>query len=239
MSGTYRIINDDVINALKELEPHGEQFDALVMDPPYCSSGVVPGRTVGGVAKYVETKRNGSFSDSMTQTALYDFIREVVRRSLLVMRSRSYVFIFTDWRSYPVMASAMQGAGAIWRGAVTWNKERARPNIGHITQSSEFILWGTKGDEKSDKYHKSSVWTALAPPVRERVHPTQKPPEIYKEIYKILPDSPDVLDLFAGSAPAGVAALEVGGNYTGVELSPQYATASDDRLRRCQQKLFE
>ena len=224
-----RIINGDALKTIEELET--ESFDALVMDPPYCSGGITPAMTAGGgLRKYVETVRNGSFADSMSQYALYTFRKYIIDEARRVLKSPGYIFVFTDWRSLPVMSSAMQAGGAIWRGLVTWNKGTCRPNPGHISQTSEFLLWGTKDDAKTAKFVTNSVWSYPAPPCSKRIHPTQKPVEIYEEIVKILPDNPRVLDLFCGSAPAGVATVSAGGFYVGVDNSAAYCEKSAERI---------
>ena len=233
----FEIIQRDALVALQELPDAA--FDALVADPPYCSGGITPALVArGGVKKYVDTTRNGSFADSMSQFALYDFLRVIILRAREKLKSPGYLFLFTDWRSLPVMSSAMQSGGAIWRGVVTWNKGNSRPNPGAISQTTEFILWGTKDEKKSDKFVTNSVITVSPPAVQKRVHPTQKPVELYRELFKILPDNPRVIDLFMGSAPAGVATLDANGYYCGVDNSGAYCANSRERLNAAAARLF-
>ena len=50
---SFEIIQDDVLHALQDFERRGEKFDAVVMDPPYCSGGLLPAQVArGGIAKY-------------------------------------------------------------------------------------------------------------------------------------------------------------------------------------------
>lgn len=234
---SFEVICDDALVALDGVPD--ESFDALVMDPPYCSGGITPAATQsGGMRKYVDTVSKGSFADSMSQIALYDFLRLVVVRGLRKLKSPGYVFIFTDWRMLPVMASAMQGGGAIWRGLLTWNKGNSRPNPGQFSQTSEFITWGTKDQQKTVKFVVNSVFSIAADAAVKRVHPTQKPVALYRELFKILPDNPRILDIFMGSAPAGVATLDADGEYVGVDNQETYCERAKERLADTTAKLF-
>lgn len=83
---SFEVICNDALEALSGVPD--ESFDALVMDPPYCSGGITPAAVQsGGMRKYVDTVSKGSFADSMSQIALYDFLRLVVVRGLRKLKS--------------------------------------------------------------------------------------------------------------------------------------------------------
>ncbi len=68
-------------------------------------------------------------------------------------------------------------------------------------------------------------------PRKGRVHITQKPVEIMRQLVQICPEDGTVLDPFTGSGSTGVAALREGRNFLGVELSTPYADIAERRLR--------
>lgn len=106
------IIQDDVLHALQELEKSGEKFDCVVMDPPYCSGGLLPAQVArGGIAKYSEMVTLGDFEDGMSALTFWRFMIEVFTRSRRVLRKPGYVFSFIDWRQYQVIFSAMERGG--------------------------------------------------------------------------------------------------------------------------------
>ena len=235
----YQIIEGDALQELQKLPD--ETFDGFIADPPYCSGGLTPAATSrGGMLKYLNSDRAGSFSDTMSQISLFDFLRVILLTARAKLKSPGYIFLFTDWRSLPVMASALQSTGAIYRGLVTWSKgkSRTRPNPGQISQTSEFVIWGTKDEAKSDKYVTNSVFEVAPPPAVKRIHPTQKPVELYRELFKILPNAPKVIDLFMGSGVAGVATLDANGDYIGVDNSPEFCRYASTRLNDETKKLF-
>lgn len=64
-------------------------------------------------------------------------------------------------------------------------------------------------------------------------HPTEKPPELATHFIRLHTQPGDtVLDPFMGSGSTGVAALQLGRKFIGVELEPYWAKYAADRLRR-------
>ena len=63
-------------------------------------------------------------------------------------------------------------------------------------------------------------------------HPTQKPVEVMKWCIGHLPDpSETILDPFMGSGTTGVAALQMGRKFIGIEREPKYFEAACRRIR--------
>jgi len=229
---TAEIIQDDVLLALQDFERRGEKFDAVVMDPPYCSGGLLPAQVArSGIAKYSEKTTLGDFEDGMSALTFWRFMIEVFRGSKRVLKQPGYLFSFIDWRQYQVIFSAMERGGLRLTGSITWNKLNSRPNPGQFMQDSEFVIYATNGSRKTDKFGGHSVVTCPAPITCTRIHPTQKPEKVYAHLYNILEDGSRILELFSGSASGGVAAIQAGFDYIGVESSPFYVASSRKRLR--------
>lgn len=63
-------------------------------------------------------------------------------------------------------------------------------------------------------------------------HPTQKPLEVMKWCIEQLPDDVEtILDPFAGSGTTGVAAIQMGKRFIGIEREPKYFEAMCRRIR--------
>jgi site-specific DNA-methyltransferase (adenine-specific) len=82
----------------------------------------------------------------------------------------------------------------------------------------------------------SNVWTIsrVCGTFYERLDgfPTQLPLDLLRRVIETASDPGDlVLDPFSGSATTGVAAVELGRRYVGIELSPAFAERSRERLR--------
>lgn len=229
---TAEIIQDDVLHALQDFERRGEKFDCVVMDPPYCSGGLLPAQVAkSGIAKYSEMTTLGDFEDGMGALTFFKFLVEVFRGSKRVLRQPGYLFSFIDWRMYPIVFESMERGGLRLTGSITWNKLNSRPNPGQFMQDSEFVIYSTNGAKKNGKFGGHSVVTCPAPITCSRIHPTQKPEKVYAHLYNILEDGARILELFSGSASGGVAAIHNGFDYVGVESSPFYVASSRKRLR--------
>lgn len=63
-------------------------------------------------------------------------------------------------------------------------------------------------------------------------HPTVKPVELMKYLIKLItPPGGTVLDPFNGSGSTGMAAVELGYDYTGIELDPNYVKIAEQRIQ--------
>ena len=65
-----------------------------------------------------------------------------------------------------------------------------------------------------------------------RIHPTQKPIDLYKWILKLFAkDGDKILDTHAGSASSLVACHEYGFDFIGFEIDPDYYRMANERLQ--------
>jgi site-specific DNA-methyltransferase (adenine-specific)/modification methylase len=75
----------------------------------------------------------------------------------------------------------------------------------------------------------------------ERYHPTQKPLEVMKWVIELCPKSDTILDPFMGSGTTGVAAIQLGKKFIGIEREKQYFDIACKRIEQAvsQPQLFE
>ena len=75
----------------------------------------------------------------------------------------------------------------------------------------------------------------------ERYHPTQKPIEVMKWVIELCPKAETILDPFMGSGTTGVAAIQLGRKFIGIEREPKYFDIACKRIEQAaaQGKLFE
>ena len=74
----------------------------------------------------------------------------------------------------------------------------------------------------------------------ERYHPTQKPLEVMKWVIELCPKSDTILDPFMGSGTTGVAAIQMGKKFIGIEREKQYFDIACKRIEQAvsQPQLF-
>lgn len=75
----------------------------------------------------------------------------------------------------------------------------------------------------------------------ERYHPTQKPLEVMKWVIELCPKADTILDPFMGSGTTGVAAIQLGRKFIGIEREPKYFDIACKRIEQAvaQGQLFE
>ena len=66
----------------------------------------------------------------------------------------------------------------------------------------------------------------------ERYHPTQKPLEVMKWVIELCPKAETILDPFMGSGTTGVAAIQLGRKFIGIERDPAYFAIACKRIEQ-------
>jgi site-specific DNA-methyltransferase (adenine-specific) len=213
-----------------------ESIDALVTDPPYSSGGFTRGdRMSDARAKYARGAESpaGFGGDNRDQRAMLAWCSMWLTGGRRACVTGAPVAVFSDWRQLPLMTDALQVAGFIWRGVVSWTKKNAsRPAMGRFRADSEFVAWGSAGPMPFARGVGVLPGSIACAPVTasRRVHLTEKPVEVMASLVAVAPPGALVCDPFAGSGSTGVACLQTGRRFVGVEQDPHYFAVACDRL---------
>lgn len=239
-----RIYHGDALRVLPTLDT--ATVDAVICDPPYNSGGrTSEDRRRGTIRDKYTTGRRGDLvhelpefpGDNRDQRSWITWCTLWLSECLRVTVPGGSLLMATDWRQLPAATDAIQAAGWIWAGIVTWVKPRgrSRPTRGGFWRQTEYFVWGTHGRLRTDhEVYLPGVIEAAAPGARERRHPTEKPLDLMRELVRIAPPNGLILDPFAGSGTTGQAALEEGRRFLGVELSDHYHRIAEARLAAVQ-----
>jgi DNA modification methylase len=71
----------------------------------------------------------------------------------------------------------------------------------------------------------------------ERYHPTQKPLEVMKWVITLCPKAETILDPFMGSGTTGVAAIQMGRKFIGIEREPKYFDIACKRIEQASKQV--
>jgi len=216
--------------------PQLSGVDALLTDPPYSSGGQFRSdRVLDPRKKYVlsgtASQLLPDFSgDNRDQRAFGYWTALWSAAALQTCRPGAFGMFFTDWRQLPASTDYMQAGGWIWRGIVPWCKPDARPQLGRFTAQCEYVIWGTAGalpfDASADAI--PGFYECIAP--RDRVHVTQKPLPLMRELLRVVRPGSRVLDPFMGSGTTGVACMHTGRRFIGIELDPVHFESACSRI---------
>lgn len=69
-------------------------------------------------------------------------------------------------------------------------------------------------------------------------HPCQMPLQVMKNIIRLLPEDYVIIDPFMGSGTTGVAAVELGRDFIGIELNVDYFDIAVDRIKTAKEQLI-
>ncbi len=114
-----------------------------------------------------------------------------------------------------------------------------------LPSSRGWLVWfkGQTGLTMSDG---ELAWTSLSIPLRVKnlhrthlwqespEHPTQKPTELMEWCLSFVPNAQTILDPFMGSGTTGVAAVQMGRQFIGIERERKYFDIACERIARAQ-----
>ncbi|MFV9078187.1 DNA methyltransferase [Serratia fonticola] len=242
--GNATLYRGDALEILRQLEPNS--CDALVTDPPYSSGGLHIGtRQQQPSLKYVSTgttaAHNVDFHGDNRDGRSWTFW-SMLWLSLAnpLIRPGGYAMMFTDWRQLPASSDAFQGGGFTWRGIVPWDKTLSSraPHTGYFRHQCEYVLWGSRGP--LPKCTHGGPWPGMFSHrviPSEKWHMTGKPIGLMADLISPIGPGKIILDPFMGSASTGVAALQSGCEFVGIESSISIFDTACARLEQLQATL--
>ena len=234
MNDKWEIIHGDALKVLREFAPN--TFDAVITDPPYASGG----RTQAEKNKSTDKKYSSMGEsapppfdgDSKDQRSWTRWAAEWLYDARKVCKPGAPVCMFIAWRQLPAASDALQWAGLIWRGTAVWDKGNSRPQKGRFRQQAEYIVWGSNGDMPISRPVPCLPGVFKYGNPQNRIHLTEKPLQLMRDVVKITEPGGRILDPFAGSGSTVLAAVLEGYSATGIEVTDAYAALSKERIAR-------
>ena len=212
-------------------------FGGVITDPPYASGAADQNARQQSTAQKYSSVKSGNpmpdfEGDSKDQRSWTNWMTEWLREARRCSKPGAPICLFIDWRQLPNMTDALQWAGWLWRGVLVWDKTNSRPQRGRFRQQAEFVVWGSNGHMPLDRKAPviPGVFRQAMPAFAKRIHQTEKPLEVMREIVKIVEPGNIILDPFAGAGTTILAAKLGGYPAVGIELSEYYANAAAKRV---------
>ncbi|MFC2599666.1 MAG: DNA-methyltransferase [Treponema lecithinolyticum] len=216
LSDDIELLHGDCTELLPKIPD--ASINSVITDPPYFL-----GMTHNG--------QRGCFNDLAICKPFYDKLLEEYKR---VLKPDGCVYFFCDWRSYAFYYPIVYGILGV-KNMLVWDKKAGVGNF--YTYQHELVIFSTKRNSFNVKGTHSVIsgirgFNGGAKKTNgEKVHPTQKPVEL---IEKFIEDSTDeggiVLDTFMGSGTTGVACINTGRRFIGMELDDNYFAIARQRI---------
>lgn len=217
-----------------------KSVDFVCIDPPY-SRGVH--------ASVRSAKRNelpdADLSECRTRRVVdlgFEHLRPEVRRAAareFARIARGWVAAFSDIESCHLWRISLEAAGlpyirtSVWHrldGAPQFSGDRPASAVECITLAHPTGRKSWNGGGKAGFYEFPIVLNRSGHR-GSRVHPTQKPIELMLALIEDFTDADDlVLDGFMGSGTTGVAALQLGRRFIGMERDETHYKTACDRI---------
>lgn len=215
-----------------EVLPTLQGVDALVMDPPYSSGGYQEaGKSAGSIGTDATDKWGGKrpeiAADNLSTRGYLRLIKGVCRAT----RARE-IYVFCDWRMWAYTFDAIEDGFFRPRSMIVWNKINPGMGMGWRSQH-ELICWGLRGPASIPS--KSAGNVLSIPRSGNPDHPTQKPLALMEELVKGT-DSQTICDPFMGSGTTGVACMNLGRKFIGIEIEPRYFEIAVRRIEDAQRQ---
>lgn len=122
--------------------------------------------------------------------------------------------------------------------------------IEYLYNTQNFIIWNKLQPENFSLAMAEIAWSSIQKPIKiftysihkhnqtNKIHPTQKPVELYKWILQNYAKEGDkILDTHLGSGSIAIACHDMGFSLDGYELDTDYFEAAKQRLEKHQQQL--
>ena len=229
----WSILHGDSLQILRQFEPNS--FDAIITDPPYASGGSGQTKTRTPTEKYSSMSKDKALpdfdSDQMDQLSWMFWTAAWLQDARRIAKPGAPVCLFIDWRQLPAMTLALQWAGWTWRGVAVWDKVASRPQKGRFRQQSEYIVWGSNGKMPLERNVGCLPGVFRYPNPQNRIHVTEKPLQLMRDMVQICEPSGRILDPFSGAGTTVLAAVQEGYEAVGIEMSDAYFRRSTERLK--------
>jgi site-specific DNA-methyltransferase (adenine-specific) len=225
-----------------EILPTLQKIDALITDPPYSSGGQFRGdRNQRTSAKYVNTDsvwtmRDEFAGDTRDQRAFLEWATMWFSRALRIANDGAIACVFTDWRQLPVMTDAVQCGGWVWRNIATWWKPGIRMQRGRFSSSAEYIVYASHGVPVSGERSPQNVLQFQPVGGEKKDHIAEKPIGLMECLVGLTANGATIVDPFMGSGTTGVACMNLGRKFIGIEIERKYFDIACERIENAQRQ---
>jgi DNA modification methylase len=193
------------------------QADLVATDPPY------------GIA-YVSARRKRGPTEMLANDD--DAPVEIVPVLASALRDGGAMYLATRFDVAAEWNTAIRSAGLDLKTPIYWDKGNHTSGDleGDFGSRVEIFLFAHKGRHKLRGKRLANLWHIPRDPAGE--HPTPKPVKLMERMILCSTDPGGVVfDPFMGSGSTGVACVNIGRRFIGIEIEPRYFDIACERIR--------
>ena len=237
-----QIINSDCIDVMREMPDNS--IDAIITDPPYGHNNH-DGDWNARLNEHrgIDNKPIANDSPDEMRSLMDAMLKEAAR--ILKHDCCCCCCCCGGGGPRPTfawLAERMDRDGLSFFHSVIWDKRN--PGLGwRFRRQHEMIMVSHRSGGRlrwNPEVKALPNILSISPP-RDRLHPNQKPEELYRKLINAMTLPGDIiLDPFAGSGTIAVTAMFMDRKFIGIELNPEYVHIANERIKQAtrQERLF-
>jgi len=204
---------------IKMAEYPDKYFDLAIVDPPYGIDIAKTGQVGGGKCAVVSQYKKSEWDNDTPSIEYFEKLRRVSKHQIIWGGNYMIDYLYNT----PCF--------------IVWDKD----NTGNFADAE--LAWTSfKSPTRIFKYRWNGMLQENMKAKEDRIHPTQKPVQLYKWLLKNYAKPTDkILDTHLGSGSSAIAAYDFGiAEFVGCEIDADYYTAAKKRfdIHCLQTKLF-
>lgn len=221
----FTIFHGDTLEVLPTLIAQGIRYDLLVCDAPYkLTSGGPDGEMSGAFASENYDNKGDFFGDTPAWS-------EFMQMFFDCLKDPAHAYLMAESKNQFEMQRTAMEAGFYFHTLLEWKKGTYTPNRWYM-KGTEFVGFFGKG--KAFNINNCSSRQDIYVPHRDETeHPTEKPVRLMRHYIENSSQPGEVvIDPFMGSGSTGVAALQAGRKFVGIEKDQKWFDVALGRLER-------
>ena len=217
----YKLLHGDCVELMKNIPD--KSIDLIVTDPPY-------------LIKYKTNYRkdkNHDFCSEILNDDNYDCISNYIKQCYRILKDDTAMYMFCNCDRVDFFKQQLEKAGFKIKNMIIWVKNNwtAGDLKAQFGKQYEIIFLVNKGRKCFNGGRITDVWHFNRVAGKNQLHQNQKPIDLLEQcILKHSNENDIVFDGFMGSGSTGVAALNLGRNFIGIELNENYFNIANNRI---------
>ena len=212
----HKLYNGDCLEVMDRLIEEDIKVDCILTDPPYGMN-------------FKSNHRKNKYEKIENDNNL-NFLPLLFNKLYKILNDNSHIYCFCSWHNIDKFKIEFEKYFKL-KNIIVWEKNNTSMGDlkGSYAPKHEFILYGHKGRRLRNGFRYADIIKAKR--TNNKLHPTQKPVDLLELLLKQSTNENEiVLDCFMGSGSTGVACVNTGRKFIGIELDKNYFDIASKRI---------
>lgn len=214
----YKLMQGDCLELMKEI-PDGS-VDLVLTDPPYGMN--------------FQSHRRKNVYAKISNDSNLDWLDKFIEECERIMKDNTAIYMFCSWHNVDKFKAAFDKRFRL-KNIIVWckNNHGSGDLKAAYAPRYEFVLYGHKGRRTFEEKRYDDV--LFFDKTGNKIHPTEKPTDLLELFIRNSSKSAEtVLDPFMGGGSTGVACVNTGRHFIGIELDKNYFEIAQKRIEEAE-----